>query len=104
MVDLIDAHVLALEELLQKKRKNEVYNIGNERGYSIKEVIKECEKVTGNKANIRYESRREGDPPRLIANGDKITRELGWKPKFSLTDMIETSWNWFSKHPNGYKS
>ena len=68
VTDLAKAHILALEALLSGKKKTAIYNLGNGLGYSVKEVIETCEKVTGRKAVIEYTDRRPGDPARLAAS------------------------------------
>lgn len=71
VTDLANAHTRALEALLTGKKSAEVYNLGNGLGYSVKEVIETCEKVTGLKANVEMADRRAGDPARLVASSEK---------------------------------
>lgn len=99
--DLVEAHILALQSLFKNTQQNEYYNVGNQQGYSINEVIKMCENVTGKKVNCEYVGRREGDPPKLISSSDKIYRNLGWMPKYSLQDMVETAWKWHLRYSLG---
>ncbi len=100
IIDLAQAHLLAL-----KPGKSGFYNLGNGDGYSVREVIQTCEKVSGKKIPAVEKPRRPGDPPRLVAAADKVKKELGWKPKFSkLEDIVATAWNWHKKNPNGYPS
>ncbi|TYR78927.1 UDP-glucose 4-epimerase GalE, partial [Priestia megaterium] len=87
-------HLLALQVLLDGKKKTATYNLGNGLGYSVKEVIKTCERVTGKKANVIMANRRAGDPARLVASSDKIYQELGWKAQFSLEQIIQSAWKW----------
>jgi UDP-glucose 4-epimerase len=87
---------LALEALLSGKKDTATYNLGNGLGYSVKEVIETCEKVTGKKANVIMSERRAGDPARLVASSDKIFHELGWKAKYTLEEIIATAWKWHS--------
>lgn len=97
VTDLAQAHILALKSLLLNNYNtpmHTIYNLGNGKGYSVAEVIQTCEAVTGGKAVIEYLPRREGDPPILVASAEKIKRELGWKPSYSLEQMISTAWNW----------
>jgi UDP-glucose 4-epimerase len=84
VTDLAKAHILALEALLSGKKKTAIYNLGNDLGYSVKEVIETCEKVTGRKAVIEYTDHCPGDPARLVASSEKINKELGWKAEYSL--------------------
>ena len=94
VTDLAEAHILALEALLTEKKSAEVYNLGNGLGYSVKEVIETCEKVTGVKANAEMADRRAGDPARLVASSQKIFTELGWKAERNLEQIIADAWNW----------
>jgi UDP-glucose 4-epimerase len=94
VMDLAHAHVLALEALLEGKKSNVTYNLGNGLGYSVKEVIEVCEQVTGLKANVVITERRAGDPARLVAASELINRELGWKAKRSLKEIVESAWVW----------
>ncbi|WP_462410885.1 UDP-glucose 4-epimerase GalE [Neobacillus sp. Marseille-QA0830] len=94
VTDLASAHILALEALLSGKKTAEVYNLGNGLGYSVKEVIETCEKVTGKQANVEMADRRAGDPARLVASSDKIFSELGWKAERNLEKIIADAWNW----------
>lgn len=97
VTDLAAAHILALEALLSGKKETATYNLGNGLGYSVKEVIQTCEKVTGKKANAIMSDRREGDPAQLVASSEKIYRELGWKAQYNLEDIISSAWRWHSK-------
>ncbi|MED0686070.1 UDP-glucose 4-epimerase GalE [Anoxybacillus ayderensis] len=97
VMDLAEAHILALHALLSDEKKTAVYNLGNGLGYSVKEVIDMCERVTEKKATIEYTARRPGDPARLVASSEKIARELGWQATRSLEDIIKTAWNWHNK-------
>jgi UDP-glucose 4-epimerase len=94
VTDLAWAHIIALEALLTGKKSAEVYNLGNGLGYSVKEVIETCEKVTGVKANVLMADRRAGDPARLVASSQKIFNELGWKAERKLEQIIADAWRW----------
>jgi UDP-glucose 4-epimerase len=98
IIDLAQAHLLALAPGRQG-----FYNLGNGDGYSVRQVIQMCEKVTGRKVPAVEKPRRPGDPPKLVAAAEKAIRELGWKPKFPrLEDIIASAWRWHEKHPDGY--
>ena len=97
VMDLAQAHILALEALLEGKVKSAVYNLGNGKGYSVKEIIQTCEEVTGRKAMIEYCERRPGDPAQLVASSYKIFYELGWKAKYTLHEIIDSAWKWHCK-------
>jgi UDP-glucose 4-epimerase len=104
VTDLARAHILALGSLLNGDKTNETYNLGNGKGFSVKEVIQTCERVTGKKANVVYTDRRPGDPAQLIASSQKIYEQLGWKAEYSLEQIIESAWKWHQANPNGYKT
>ncbi len=96
--DLAQAHILALEP-----GKQGFYNLGNGDGYSVREVIQTCEKVTGRAIPALEKPRRPGDPPKLVASAEKAERELGWKPQYpKLEDIVATAWAWHSQNPQGY--
>ncbi|WP_342433115.1 UDP-glucose 4-epimerase GalE [Neobacillus sp. FSL H8-0543] len=97
VTDLASAHILALESLLNEEKSAEVYNLGNGLGYSVKEVIETCEKVTGVEANVVMADRRAGDPARLVASSEKIFTELGWKAERNLEQIIADAWKWHQK-------
>ena len=103
VTDLADAHIKALEKLF-KTNESGIYNLGNGKGFSVKEVIEKAKKVTGKDFKVEIEARRSGDPSTLIASSEKAIKELGWKPKFNTLDkIIETAWNWHKDHKNGYE-
>lgn len=99
--DLSSAHLLALEALREKEKL--IYNLGNGKGFSVREVIETVRKVTGHAIPVKEASRRAGDPAVLVASSEKIKRELGWKPEYpGLDAIIRTAWEWRRQHPNGY--
>lgn len=100
VLDLADAHILALKALEEGKAK--VYNLGTGTGHSVKEVIDMCRKVTRHQIPTKVCERRPGDPPMLVAGAKKIEEELGWKPQYSLREIIASAWDWHRKNPNGY--
>ncbi len=95
--DLADAHVLALNFLVKKKR-SDLFNIGSQKGYSVLEVIKSCERATGKTIPIAMQPRRPGDPAKLIAGSKKIKRELEWKPLYGLDEITRSAWKWHQKN------
>lgn len=102
VVDLADAHVLALE-YLRKGGESDIFNLGNGQGFSVKEMIAAAEKATGKKIAAEIGARRAGDPAQLIASSDKACRILGWQPCFTdVEEIIATAWKWHEKHPAGY--
>lgn len=101
--DLASAHFLALERS-NKGGNSNIYNLGNGKGFSVKEVINTVKYVTGVNIKSEIAPRRQGDPPILIASSEKAIKELNWKPKYnSLEVMIATAWKWHKNHPYGYK-
>jgi len=100
--DLAQAHILALSAL-DNLPGHECFNLGNGHGFSVFEVIKAAERVTGKKIPYRVGERRLGDPAVLVASSEKIRSRLGWKPRFSnIDDIIESAWRWRIAHPSGY--
>jgi UDP-glucose-4-epimerase GalE len=92
--DLAQAHILALKYLLETDGPSEVFNIGSEHGYSVLEVLKTVEAVTGKPVPYRFGPRRPGDPPRLVASARKIKETLGYDPQYpELIDCVKTAWN-----------
>jgi UDP-glucose 4-epimerase len=99
IADLAQAHILALQP-----GKSGFFNLGNGSGFSVKEVIATCEKVTGCKIPVVEKPRRPGDPARLVAAADKAIQELGWKPKYpQLEQIVATAWAWHQTNPTGYQ-
>lgn len=102
VTDLAQAHILALEAL-EKGVSSNFYNLGNGQGFSVLEVIKTAQKISGHTIKTVLASRRPGDPAVLIASSQKIIKELGWQPRFdSLDKIIETAWQWHQGHPKGF--
>ncbi|MBU6398765.1 MAG: UDP-glucose 4-epimerase GalE [Verrucomicrobia bacterium] len=98
IVDLAQAHLLALAPGRQG-----FYNLGNGDGYSVREVIQSCQRVSGRNIVALEKPRRPGDPPRLVASAEKAMRELGWKPRYpKLEQIVGSAWRWHQAHPNGY--
>ncbi|MFW5982179.1 MAG: UDP-glucose 4-epimerase GalE [Halanaerobiaceae bacterium] len=95
--DLADAHVLAVEALIDGMGSR-IYNLGNGEGYSVKEVIDMASELVGKEIKAEIGERRAGDPAKLVASSDKIKKELKWNPKYyDLRTIIETAWNWHRK-------
>ena len=102
VTDLVDAHLLALKYLFSGGAST-IFNLGNGRGFSVREVIEMARRVTGLDLSVLVGSRREGDPAVLVADSTKAQQILGWKPKFfSLKDIVGSAWKWHKSHPNGY--
>jgi UDP-glucose 4-epimerase len=99
--DLADAHIAAMERLDQ--HKSIFCNLGTGRGFSVKEIIATCERVTGKKVPVTYGPRRAGDAVALYADPSRAKQLLGWEAKHKEPEAITRSaWKWFEKHPRGY--
>ncbi len=100
--DLIDAHVLALDHLVNNNR-SDYFNLGSGAGYSVKEMIEAARRVTNHPIPAKIGPRRAGDPARLIASSDKIIRELGWKRNYDTVEsIIASAWTFHRNHREGY--
>jgi UDP-glucose 4-epimerase len=98
--DLADAHILALEGLNARSRL--IYNIGNGRGFSVREVVDAVRRITGHPIPVVEEPRRPGDPAVLVASSKRIVEELGWTPRFSsLDDIVRSAWEWHQQRYGG---
>ena len=101
--DLAGAHILALDKIGPGVGRR--YNVGIGRGYSVREVIRTAEAVTGLRVPVKEGPRRPGDPAELVADAAAVRRDLGWSPTYTeLRAVMETAWNWHRTHPNGYAS
>jgi len=97
VMDLAAAHVLALESLLAGGG-SDAFNVGTGSGHSVLQVVRAVEEVTGRKVPYTMGPRRPGDPPRLVANSEKLKQSLGWEPKFpELKDIVATAWQFEQK-------
>ena len=102
VTDLAQAHILALDYLLNGGENN-VFNLGNGVGFSVKEVIDVARAVTGHPIPAQVSPRRAGDPAQLVASSEKAKTVLGWKPQFNdLNTIVSSAWAWHKNHPNGY--
>ncbi|SNS13653.1 UDP-galactose 4-epimerase [Anaerovirgula multivorans] len=103
VMDLVDAHILALNKL-REGSESDVYNLGNGEGFSVKEMIEAARKVTGHSIPAVIGERRAGDPSKLIASSGKAKKELGWEPTFTkVEDIIASAWKWHSNNPEGFE-
>ena len=102
VADLADAHLKALE-YLEGGNASEKFNLGNGVGFSVREVVKSAEKVTGTAIPTREQARRPGDPAILVASSDKARKILQWIPRYSeLDSIIRSAWEWHRTYPAGY--
>ena len=99
--DLASGHVAAIRYMLEHRGES-VFNLGTGQGYSVLDIVKSFERVTGVKIPYKIGARRAGDLPVTYASPDKSAAILGWKAKYDLDDMCRDSWNWQKKNPNGY--
>jgi UDP-glucose 4-epimerase len=104
VADLAAAHLLALKKISSVESPQWLaYNLGNGRGFSVREVIESARRITGHPIPAIEEQRRQGDPAVLVASSEKIKTDLGWEPKHpSLDSIIESAWAWRKTHPRGY--
>ncbi len=101
VVDLVDAHIAALDRLDQPLGP---MNLGTATGFSVQQIVDAVQKVTGMPLPVEYGPRREGDPAALIADSSRAREVLGWTPERStLEHMIGSAWDWYQRHPNGYE-
>jgi UDP-glucose 4-epimerase len=99
--DLCQAHLLALEKL--QSNVELIYNLGNGKGYSVREVIETVKRVSGCDFPVVEADRREGDPPVLTSDATKAKEELEWEPQITeLEKIVETAWQWHNDYPAGY--
>jgi UDP-glucose 4-epimerase len=97
VADLADAHVLALHAL-ERRGGFASYNLGTGHGFSVREVIRAAQKITGCPIVVEESARRPGDPPRLVADACRAKLALGWEPRQAdLGQVIATAWEWMAK-------
>lgn len=103
-MDLAHAHFLALKKL-EATNESGIYNLGNGQGFSVKDVITVCKKITNKEIPLVIAPRRLGDPAVLIASSQKAQQQLGWIPQYtSLEEIILHAWNWHKANPNGFNN
>lgn len=102
VLDLASAHLLAVRHLREGGNSRQ-YNLGNEQGFSVKQVIEAVTAVTDLEVPHEYGPRRPGDSPELVADCGRIRRDWGWKPEYTdVAEIIRSAWKWHSARPNGY--
>jgi UDP-glucose 4-epimerase len=98
IADLAQAHILALQP-----GKTGFYNLGNGEGFSVRQVIDVCARISGKPIPTIEKPRRPGDPPRLVAAATRAFDDLGWRPKYpKIEDIVATAWDWHVRNPDGY--
>jgi len=101
VMDLVDAHILALEKMGDTSA---IYNLGSQKGFSNKEIVAAVKSVTGVDFPVKTGPRRPGDPDEAIASSEKIRRELGWNPtRTTIETIVSTAWAWHNARPDGYE-
>jgi UDP-glucose 4-epimerase len=99
--DLVEAHLLAVRHL-EGGGRSATLNLGNERGYSVREVVETMQRVSGRHFPIRIGPRRPGDPARLVAAAAQAREVLGWQPhRAELETQIGDAWRWHQKQLEG---
>ncbi len=104
VVDLAEAHVKAIEKILEEKQGTLTYNVGTGRGYSVKEMVEAFRRISGKEIKAVIEPRRSGDVATSIGDPTFCNDHLGWKAKFGLDEMVASTWKWQTKYPHGYDS
>lgn len=103
VIDLADAHILAVEKLREGFESN-IYNLGSGNGFTVKEMIEAARKVTNHPIPAKVCERRAGDPAKLVASSEKARKELNWQPKLENVEvMISSAWKWHQNHPRGFE-
>ena len=101
VMDLVDAHLSAMDAMADGELRR--YNVGLGHGWSVREVLESCRRVTGREIPAKMGERRPGDPPTLFADASRIGQELGWSPRFrDLDETVATAWRWMQANPTGY--
>jgi UDP-glucose 4-epimerase len=99
-MDLVDTHIRAIEYLFDGG-SSDAFNCGYGHGYSVRQVLDVARKVTGVDFPVRESSRREGDPPSLVADSSKIKQKFNWQPRHDdLSSIVKTAWDWEKKVRN----
>jgi len=102
VVDLNEAHLLAVEKLLREKNIFEVINLGTGTGNSVLEIVEEVEKITGKKIDRVFGNTRQGEYAKIYASIEKAKKVFGWQPKRTIEDSVRSLIAWYKKHPAGW--
>jgi UDP-glucose 4-epimerase len=103
VLDLVEAHVLALDYLAQGGVSDQ-FNLGSATGFSVKQIVEAAREVTGKDIPARVAPRRPGDPDTLVADATKARKVLRWQPQHDdIRSIIKTAWAWHQNHPSGYE-
>ncbi len=102
VIDLCDAHLLALDALM-RGHATAVYNVGIGRGYSNREIVDAARRISGIEFQVEIAPRRPGDANESVADSARLRQEFGWTPRYSdLDTIVGSAWQWHKTHPNGY--
>ncbi len=101
VMDLANAHTLALKHALENKQieKVEIYNLGIGNGVTVLEAIEAFQKVTGISPNYELAPRRNGDIASIYSSYEKANKHLGWQPKYTIEEIMSTAWEWEKRKP-----
>lgn len=102
VMDLAEGHLCALNTLLERDGVH-TWNLGTGQGYSVLEVVKAFEQASGRAVPYHIEPRRSGDVAACWADASLAKRELGWKARRGLAEMMADTWRWQKENPNGYR-
>lgn len=102
VLDLAIGHLKSIEYLENNQCNFKSINLGGGQGYSVLEVVKTFEEISGKKIKVKIEARREGDIAESWAAVDTAKKTLNWEAKYSLSEMLKDTWTWQTKNPNGY--
>lgn len=102
VVDLNNAHIQALE-YMQSGKSNEIINLGTGTGNSVLEIVNKVQEITGVTFDMQKTTPRQGEPPLLVASNEKAKRLLGWEPRHSLEDSVQSLLIWYRNHPHGWE-
>lgn len=103
VVDLNEAHVLALESIFNGE-ESQIINLGTGSGYSVLEIVEKVQEITGMKFDFKKSEPRKGEPTKMLADISKAKKVLGWRPRRTLEDSVKSLVKWYKKHPQGWES
>jgi len=104
VLDLDEAHMLAVKKLSETQRIKEIINLGTGTGNSVVEIVNKVQELTGKKFEVKTSDKpREGEAPKLVASIDKAKKILGWEPKRTIEDSVKSLLIWYKNHPQGWE-
>jgi UDP-glucose 4-epimerase len=103
VVDLNEAHLLAVEKLLKEDNIFEIINLGTGTGNSVLEIVSKVEEITGKKIDRVFGKTRAGEYAKIYASIEKAKKVLGWQPKRTIEDSVKSLIVWYKKHPKGWR-